>query len=125
MSETLTFPPQKSITSIVQNLKEFRNNSKKIEDYLRLGHFYLIRGMYPEAEHLFSALLDLFPKNWKNLYGLGLALLNQNKIRRARTYFTILLEEYPEKCEIEELVHEINQDEPYFTEDHRYFITYQ
>ena len=111
-----------SIEEILENLIDFVEISKNFENLWRLGYYYMVKEKYREAVKLFLDLVDHFPQKWEVLHALGIALMKINENRRALTYFTILNEEYKEKCDVEDLISSLEEADSFQSETHRYFL---
>ena len=105
---------------------EFQSKiQENFEDFCRLGHLFLIREKYDNAEKLFAALLDKFPHKWELIHALAIALLNQHKTRRALTYLRILQQEYKNDYDPSIILDEIEEASLDLPEDHLYFMDFK
>ena len=113
MTENLSSSEFTSHLNFMENIAHSPHVEQNITELRHLGHYFLLMEQYQKAERIFTQLIDIISEDWELLHGLGIALLKQNKISRALTYFTIIQDRYSDKIDVSDFLDYFDQEMPF------------
>lgn len=125
MTDNFSFPSSDSNEPFTKDGFDVGSEDGEFYPKFQKGNYLLSLGEYRGAAKIFFWLLDHYASNWELLHALAITLLNLNDVTRALTYFSILQEEYRDKCNVDDVISTLKEENDNLSEDHRFFISEQ